>query len=162
MREYRVLFVCLGNICRSPTAEGVCRHLVEQRGWRGRVVVDSAGTGAWHAGQPPDRRSQLEARGRGIDLSKQRARAVELRDFEYFDAILAMDSDNLTALRRLCPPQYAHKVAALLAYAPNQTHADVPDPYYGGEDGFRQVFDLIEAGCTGFLQSIEHHVLIPR
>ena len=162
MPAYRILFVCLGNICRSPTAEGVCRHLVTQRGWDHSVTVDSAGTSTWHAGEPPDRRSQEEARRRGIDLSAQRARGVTPSDFAHFDALLAMDADNLTALRKMCPPEHAHKLGRLLDHAPHQPMRDVPDPYYGGEDGFRRVFDLVEAGCHGFLQSIEAQLAIER
>lgn len=158
MKDYRVLFVCLGNICRSPTAEGVCRHLVEQRGWGDRVRVDSAGTGAWHVGEAPDQRSQAEARRRGVDLGGIRARAVAASDFENFDAILAMDSDNLLALRGNCPVQHTHKLSLLLDFAPSAGVRDVPDPYYGSGDGFRRVFDLVEAGCEGFLRSIETQV----
>lgn len=158
LKVYRVLFVCLGNICRSPTAEGVCRHLVAQRGWQNQVQVDSAGTGAWHVGEPPDQRSQAEARRRGVDLGDIRARAVTASDFENFDAILAMDSDNLLALRGKCPAQHAQKLSLLLDFAPSTDVRDVPDPYYGSGDGFRRVFDLVEAGCEGFLKHIEARV----
>jgi protein-tyrosine phosphatase len=154
MQSTRVLFVCLGNICRSPTAEGVCRHLAAQRGLDGRVELDSAGTGAWHAGEPPDRRAQAEARRRGIDLSGQRARAVRPEDFARFDHILAMDADNLAQLRAACPAEHRHKIRRLLDLAPELGVADVPDPYYGGSDGFRRVFDLVERACGALLDEL--------
>lgn len=147
-----VLFVCLGNICRSPTAEGVCRHLAARRGVA--LEIDSAGTGAWHAGEPPDRRAQAEARRRGIDLSGQRARAVRPEDFARFDHILAMDAENLANLRAACPAPHRHKLRRLLDLTPKAGTRDVPDPYYGGPEGFARAFDLIEAACSALLDEI--------
>jgi protein-tyrosine phosphatase len=133
-----VLMVCLGNICRSPTAEAVLRHQLERAGLGGRVAVDSAGTGSWHVGHPPDMRSQRHAARRGYDLSALRARRVAEDDFHRFDFILAMDANNLADLERLRP----HGARAELRLFAD---AEVPDPYGGGPDGFEQVLDLVEA-----------------
>src|SRR3954471_23362395 len=144
----RVLFVCMGNICRSPTAEGVLRRLVREEGLEDRVEIDSAGTGGWHAGAPPDERATEAARRRGLDLAGA-ARQVEPADFERFDLILAMDRDNLAELRRLAPDDEARgKLRLLLG------DRDVPDPYYGGERGFEDVLDLVEAGCRDLLAEL--------
>ena len=142
----RVLFVCTGNICRSPTAEGVLRHLAKEAGIE--VQVESAGTGDWHVGHPPDERAQHHARSRGYDLSAQRARQVRRRDFEDFDLIVAMDRGHLAALERQCPPQHRGKLRMLVE------GRDVPDPYYDGPDGFERVLDMVEAGCRGLLREI--------
>jgi len=142
----RVLFVCTGNICRSPTAEGVLRHLAKQAGVE--VHVESAGTGDWHVGHPPDRRAQHHARGRGYDLSAQRARQVAPRDFEAFDLIVAMDRGHLAALQAQCPREHHAKLRLLV---PGR---DVPDPYYGGAEGFERVLDMVEAACAGLLREI--------
>ncbi len=147
----RVLFVCLGNICRSPTAEGVFRKQVEEKGLGGKIEVDSAGTGAWHVGSPPDPRAQAEARRRGIDLSGLRARQVRVDDFKRFDLVLAMDRENLEDLRAICPAEYQHKVRLFTSFGPPGSPEEVPDPYYGGPDGFRKVFDLIESCGRGLL-----------
>ena len=144
--KFRVLFVCTGNICRSPTAEGVLRHLAQDSGIP--IHVESAGTGDWHVGQPPDERAQHHAKGRGYDLSAQRARQVRLRDFEDFDLIVAMDRGHLAALERQCPGEHRGKLR-LLAEG-----RDVPDPYYGGPDGFERVLDMVEAGCRRLLHEI--------
>ena len=143
----RVLFVCTGNICRSPTAEGVLRHLARQFGME--VHVESAGTGDWHVGLPPDERAQHHARGRGYDLSAQRARQVRPRDFEDFDMIVAMDRGHLRILQKHCPAQHRHKLRMLV-----RGH-DVPDPYYGGPEGFEQVLDMVEAACLGLLHELK-------
>ncbi len=142
----KVLFVCTGNICRSPTAEGVLRHLAKDAGIE--VHVESAGTHDYHVGDPPDARAQRHAKGRGYDLSAQRARQVRRRDFEEFDLIIAMDRGHLEILRDNCPPQHHHKVRMLVA------GHDVPDPYYGGAEGFEDVLDMVEAACLGLLSEI--------
>jgi protein-tyrosine phosphatase len=149
-----VLFVCLGNICRSPTAEGVFRHLCEGERLAGRIAIDSAGTGSWHVGDPPDRRAQAAARRRGIDMSAQRARQVQRADFQRFDYVLAMDRSNLEDLRDLCPDDFAGHLGLFLDFAPEASERDVPDPYYGGADGFDEVLDLIETASRGLLDEI--------
>lgn len=151
----RVLFVCMGNICRSPTAEGVFRSLLEQHALDEMVGVDSAGTHAYHIGHGPDRRSQAAALRRGVDLSAQRARRVEVADFEVFEYVLAMDEENMAALHEICPPEYRHKVQLLLEYAAHLKVKEVPDPYYGGLNGFERVLDLIEAGAQGLVEDIK-------
>ena len=150
----RVLFVCLGNICRSPTAHGVMQYLVEAEGLQDTIEVDSAGTGAWHVGESPDHRATAAARDRGYDLSSQQARQVSLDDYARFDHILAMDAKNLSHLEALRPDGYAGEVALLLDYHPNRPFRDVPDPYYGSESGFDQVLDLVEEACAGLLRAI--------
>ena len=144
--KFGVLFVCTGNICRSPTAEGVLRHLAQDAGIP--IHVESAGTGDWHVGQPPDERAQHYAKGRGYDLSAQRARQVRRRDFEDFDLIVAMDRGHLAALERQCPREHRGKLRMLVE------GRDVPDPYYGGPEGFERVLDMVEAGCRGLLLEI--------
>ncbi len=154
----KVLFVCMGNICRSPTAEGMFRHQLRLRDLHERVWVDSAGTHAYHVGSPPDPRARRAALGRGIDLGDQRARQVQAEDFEAFDYILAMDEDNLAHLESLCPSEHRAKLSLLLSYAPHLGIREVPDPYYGGNAGFERVLDMIEAACEGLLQAIaERH-----
>lgn len=150
-----VLMVCTGNICRSPTAEGVLRHELAARGLAEQVSVDSAGIQGWHAGDPPDARSQAHARRRGYDLAQQRARAVRADDFARSDIILAMDRGHLRALREQCPEAHRHKLALLLDHAPALAGRDVPDPYYGGAAGFEQVLDLIEAACRPLAAALE-------
>lgn len=149
-----VLFVCLGNICRSPAAEGVFRALVERQGLDGRVACDSAGTGSWHVGKAPDSRMQAAARRRGIELKALRGRQVTAADFERFDYVLAMDGENLANLRALCPPGREGRLGRLLDFAPGVGRRDVPDPYYGGAEGFERVLDLVEAGAEGLLADI--------
>ena len=144
----KVLFVCTGNICRSPTAEGVLRHLAKQAGME--IHVESAGTHGYHVGSPPDERALHHAKGRGYDLSAQRARQVRRRDFEHFDLIVAMDRGHLQILRQNCPPQHQGKLRLLV-----DGH-DVPDPYYGGPEGFEQVLDMVEAACLGLLSELRH------
>ena len=150
-----VLFVCMGNICRSPTAEGVMRRKVRQHGLDGVVTVASAGTHAYHIGNPPDNRSHAHALQRGYDMSEQRARRVVLGDFAAFDHVLAMDQDNLAILEAQCPPQYKRKIELMMHYSrnyPNQL--EVPDPYYGGAAGFEAVLDYIEDACDGLIDAI--------
>ena len=149
----RVLFVCLGNICRSPTAEGVFRHLVDAAGASDRFELDSAGTGAWHAGEPPDRRMQQAARRRGYTL-EGKARAVTARDYAHFDHILAMDGDNLHTLLERCPPEHRSKVRLFRDHDPEHPGASVPDPYYGGADGFLEVVDIVERTSRSLMQAL--------
>ena len=153
----RLLFVCLGNICRSPTAEGVMRSLVLEAGMADRIEVDSAGTGAWHVGSAPDARASAAARGRGVVLEGA-ARRVRREDFEDFDLLLAMDRENLRELRRLAPgEQERAKVRLLREFDPACAGAedlDVPDPYYGVDDGFAEVFELVQRACRGLLDEI--------
>jgi len=150
-----VLFVCLGNICRSPTAQAVFQHKVNQRGLADRIRVDSAGTGDWHVGAPPDRRALAAARSRGYDMSGLRARQVSARDFMNFDYVLAMDNANLRELERLRPRDHGGEVDLFLRYGKSTGGVlEVPDPYYGGESGFEFVLDLIEDASEGLLERI--------
>lgn len=148
----RVCFVCLGNICRSPTAEGVFRALVRDAGLEGALEIASAGTGGWHVGEPPDRRAREAARERGIEVGG-RGRQFEAGDFERFDLVLAMDRSNLRALERLAGPAHREKLALLRDFEPDARRGklDVPDPYYGAEDGFAEVLDLCDRACRGLL-----------
>ncbi len=150
----RVLFVCMGNICRSPTAQGVFRKLVQQQNLDGIIEGDSAGTHGYHIGEPPDGRMQATARQQGLDLSDLRARRVTVEDFERFDYILAMDGENYEDLVALCPPQHRDRVRMFMSFAPQLGIPEVPDPYYGGAKGFAQVFDLVEAAAQGLLAEI--------
>jgi protein-tyrosine phosphatase len=147
----RVLMVCMGNICRSPTAQGVLEHLVAQQGWQPVIQIDSAGTHDYHIGLPPDTRSQQHARARGYDLSGQRARQLLRSDFSGFDWVLVMDADNERAARTLCPAEHQHKIRLLASFCQTQQMHEVPDPYYGGAEGFETVLDLCEDACQGFL-----------
>lgn len=149
----RVLMVCMGNICRSPTAEAVLRTYLAERGLV-HVEVDSAGTYGGHAGKSPDERSTAHAARRGFDLSGQRARAVRLDDFERFDWILPMDATNEAELLKLAPAHQHHKIRRLMAFAPEAAPDVVPDPYYGGAAGFEKVLDLIELACRGFVEHL--------
>lgn len=149
-----VLFVCLGNICRSPSAEAVFRHLLASEGQSLAVDVDSAGTGDYHVGDPPDIRSQRSAERRGIDLSGLRARQVCADDFDRFDLILAMDRSNLRALQTLRPGSSRAEVRLFLEYAEVVEDLDVPDPYFGGQDGFERVLDLITLASRGLLAAL--------
>ena len=149
----RVLFVCMGNICRSPTAEGVFFRQVEAAGLGDRIEVDSAGTIDYHVGDPPDPRAVQAAARRSVDISKLRARQVGKRDFAQFHYLLAMDQDNLRYLRRICPAGYQDRLHLLLDFA-SVDEAEVPDPYFGGALGFEHVLDLLEDGARGLLQDI--------
>ena len=161
MAKVKVLFVCMGNICRSPTAEGVFAQMVQQYGLASHIATDSAGTHAYHIGEPPDPRSQSTALRRGVDLSHLRARRFSERDFEEFDFILAMDSDNYSILSEACPPEARYKLKMFLEFAPHLNELDVPDPYYGGELGFERVLDLVEAASQGLLEHIRDVRLSP-
>jgi protein-tyrosine phosphatase len=151
----RVLFVCLGNICRSPTAHGVFGALVERRGLGASVEVDSCGTGGWHIGKAPDARATAEAARRGYDLTGLRARQVHVSDFDYYDYILAMDLANLSDLQRLCPDPFSGHLGLFLEFAGDDTQREVPDPYYGEGEGFSQVLDLVEAASEGLLNVVQ-------
>ncbi|MEY4771286.1 low molecular weight protein-tyrosine-phosphatase [Vulcanococcus sp.] len=157
MAEQRLLFVCLGNICRSPAAEGVFLHLLAQAGLEDRFVADSAGTGGWHVGNPADRRMRAAAERRGINLLS-RARQIELADFSAFDRILTMDDDNLHNVRSLGRelgdrPRLA-RIEPMTSHCRQHRASEVPDPYYGGEQGFEHVLDLLEDACGGLLESL--------
>jgi protein-tyrosine phosphatase len=154
MTRHRILFVCLGNICRSPMAEGVFRRLVEAEGLAHRFEIDSAGLGAWHLGQAPDDRAQAAARARGIDISGQSARQVRPDDFDRFDLLLVMDRSNLAELKRSAPAEARAKIRPFLDFAPNAGTKDVPDPFYGGTEGFDHALDLIEAAARGLLAEL--------
>jgi protein-tyrosine phosphatase len=147
----KILFVCLGNICRSPTAEVVFRALAAREAPELTVEIDSAGTAGYHVGEAPDRRTCEAASRRGYDLSALRARMVEDRDFEYFDLILAMDRENLRALERRAPVGARERLRLFLEFAPEAGVSEVPDPYYGGPNGFEDVLDLIEAASRGLI-----------
>ncbi|MDC9729066.1 MAG: low molecular weight phosphotyrosine protein phosphatase [Methyloprofundus sp.] len=155
MKQIKVLFVCMGNICRSPSAEGVFRHLINTNQLQKSFSIDSAGTHAYHVDEAPDLRSQKAAKDRGIDLSAQRARKFIRGDFEDFDYLLAMDNENYSIMMQACPTEHQHKVQLFLDYAPHLKANEVPDPYYGGKYGFETVLDLIEEASTGFLNSLQ-------
>jgi len=152
--SYKLLFVCLGNICRSPSAENIMNHLIQQRGLQGQIVCDSAGTSSYHIGSPPDRRMAAAAAQRGIVL-KGAARKFERRDFEEFDLILAMDKDNRANMLRLDREQrHADKVKLMCEFCRTHSDREVPDPYYGGEAGFTYVIDLLTDACEGLLNFV--------
>ena len=150
-----VLFVCLGNICRSPTAEGVFRAAADRAGLSRQVRADSAGLGDWHVGLPPDRRAIEAARRRGYDLRAIRGRKVDVADFARFGWILAMDDANLVALNEMKPSDFNGRLGLLLDFAPELGQREVPDPYYGGPEGFERVLDLVEPAMTGLLTQVQ-------
>ncbi|MCG8434079.1 MAG: low molecular weight phosphotyrosine protein phosphatase [Gammaproteobacteria bacterium] len=152
----KVLFVCMGNICRSPTAEGVFRQLVQTEMPELVVKIDSAGTHAYHTGEPPDKRSQRAARLRGIDLSDIRARRVHEGDFVEFDYVLAMDESNFADLHVMCPAEYRSKLRLFMEFASAPNDLNVPDPYYGGANGFERVLDLVESASKGLLKEVQN------
>ena len=152
--QYSVLFVCMGNICRSPTAHGVFRQKVVDHGLTLRVNVDSAGTHNYHQNSPPDERAQAHAAKRGYDLSDLRARQIQVADFERHDLILVMDWDNLALVQAICPHQYQDKVRRLSEFCLQYDSPVVPDPYYGGSRGFDHVLDLVEDACEGLIQHV--------
>jgi len=156
MTKTAILFVCMGNICRSPTAEGVFRQRAEQAGLGHSVHIDSAGTHGYHIGNPPDPRSTEFAAKRGVDLSPQRSRKVHAKDFEEFDHVLAMDADNLALLNDACPPHLRHKLGLFMQFAPHAGSDVVPDPYYGGADGFDRVLDYIEHASDGLIEVLKN------
>jgi len=149
-----VVFVCMGNICRSPTAEAVFRNLVENAGLSEKIMIDSAGTIDFHTGKAPDSRAQRAAKQRGYDMSGLRARQAEEHDFYLFDYVLAMDRENLANLQRITPLDSETKAQLFLEYARHHTEREVPDPYYGGSDGFERVLNMVEDAAEGLLQHI--------
>jgi len=153
-KKIGVLFVCMGNICRSPTAEGIFRRLVEMERLSGAIRIDSAGTHDYHIGEAPDERAQLHARKRGYDLSTIRARQIRKTDFAEFDYVLAMDRTNLLALQRRCPERHLERVQLFLSFADGLNAEEVPDPYYGGAKGFETVLDMVENAATGLLRHL--------
>lgn len=159
MSKVKVLFVCMGNICRSPTAHGVFRHLVAQAGLAERIEIDSAGTHAYHVGESPDARAQSTAVRRGIDISDLKARRAETADFEEYDYILAMDQDNYHGLSHIAPDGGHDKIYLFMDFASTARSREVPDPYYGGPDGFERVFDMVEDASAGLLAEIRRRHL---
>ncbi len=157
-RKLQVLLVCMGNICRSPTAEGVVRRRLQEAGLAHRVIVDSAGTHGYHVGEPPDWRAQEAAAARGYDLSRLIARQVSLQDFQDFDHILAMDWGNLSHLERICPPRHRHKLKLFTAYSRRYTGLEVPDPYYGERDGFERVLEMVEDAAEGLIAHLRQEL----
>jgi protein-tyrosine phosphatase len=155
MEKIKVLFVCMGNICRSPTAEGVFTKLVTDKNLTSLFTIDSAGTHAYHVGNPPDYRAQQAARGRGVELQHLRARKVHSSDFEYFDYVLVMDDENYAIVINDCPPEHKDKVKYFLDYAPHLGEREVPDPYYGEKLGFERVLDMVEDASHGFLEALQ-------
>lgn len=151
----KVLFVCMGNICRSPTAHGVFRDLVKQAGLQKKIEIDSAGTGPWHVGKAPDSRAKTTAKKRGIKIDDLKARQVKVEDFDKFDYVLAMDESNLADLKALADPGCRAKIKLFLDdYHPENDHREVPDPYYGGQAGFEHVFDLVDGASKKLLEEI--------
>ncbi len=157
----RVLFVCMGNICRSPLAQGVFEELVKREGLKGEVEADSAGTHSYHLGHPPDERARRSAAKRGLDVGSQRARRLGPEDCESFDYVLAMDEENYRVVAALCRRGSA-EVRPFLDYAPERVETEVPDPFYGGSEGFEHVMDLVEAASKGLLEEIKDKHLAGR
>jgi protein-tyrosine phosphatase len=153
-----VLFVCMGNICRSPTAEGVFRHLLRANNLERRVVVDSAGTHAYHIGEAPDPRTQRTAARRGYDLSGLRARKIVAQDMEHFDLILAMDRKCLEAIGIICPPERIERLGLFMDYAQRFDEDEVPDPYYGSGEGFERVLDMVEDASAGLVAKVKERI----
>jgi len=162
MTKTSILFVCMGNICRSPTAEGVFRVRAEKAGMADALHIDSAGTHAYHVGHAPDTRSSEFAAKRGYDLSAQRARQVEFADFAAFDRIYAMDHENMARLSAACPPEHRHKLGLFMQFASNSASDVVPDPYYGDGNGFDLVLDYIEDASDGLLQALGTRVRVGK
>lgn len=155
MEQVKILFVCMGNICRSPTAEGVFRHKIKEAGLDDLIHIDSAGTHAYHVGEPPDARAQKAAMKRSVDLSKQRARRVKSQDFEEFDYVIAMDVNNEADMQSVCPEGLEEKIHLFLKFASNTRTVEVPDPYYGGGNGFEIVLDLVEDAADGLIAHLQ-------
>ncbi|MFV0543950.1 MAG: low molecular weight protein-tyrosine-phosphatase [Marinicella pacifica] len=154
MSKHKILFICMGNICRSPSAEAIFSQLIKDAGLTDQFVIDSAGTHAYHVGHAPDKRSVAAAGNRGIDMNHLRARQVELSDFTQYDRLIVMDLANLHELKKRFPDQSHDKVSLMMSYAEKRTETEVPDPYYGGEDGFERVLDLLQDAAQGLLDDI--------
>ena len=154
MSQYKILFVCLGNICRSPTAHGIMEKIVADNNLQHKIIIDSAGTSAWHVGSKPDERATKAAAKRGYNLSTQQSRRVEFEDFYEFDFILAADKSNLSDLKELAPQEAHHKIQLILEYG-SSAEKEVPDPYYGGENGFEHVLNLLEDACQNLLKRLK-------
>lgn len=152
---FKVLFICMGNICRSPTAHGVFRSYVKQSGLSHLIEIDSAGTHAYHVGEPPDLRSQAHARQRSYELSDLTARQLQDSDFPHYDLLLVMDWDNYALTEKMCPTTYRHKIRRLTEFCKTKEASVVPDPYYKGSEGFEEVLDLVEDACDGLLEHIQ-------
>ena len=160
MKKVSVLFCCMGNICRSPTAEAVFRRKIDDAGLGEKITVDSVGTHDYHIGDPPDLRTQKVAMQRGYDMSMLRGRQVEVADFSRFDYVLAMDNANMSILYKMCPQIYQDRLGLFLQFARNHQEREVPDPYYGGDRGFENVLDLVEDATAGLLLHIrQQHFL---
>jgi protein-tyrosine phosphatase len=161
MTTHRLLFICLGNICRSPMAEGVFRRVIEEEGFADCFEIDSAGLGDWHVGQAPDDRAQAASAGRGIDISGQSARQVEYEDFARYDLLLVMDRSNYAELKRRAPKAAHAKIRYFLDYAPHVGTKDVPDPFFGGAEGFDHALDLIEEAAHGLVAALVGDEALP-
>ncbi len=159
MKKIKVLFICMGNICRSPTAHGVFRQMLVDKNLEGDIAVDSAGTHAYHVGKKPDSRSIQAARARGVDLSDLTARQLDDSDFEEFDYLLVADEDNFHLTKEGCPIEHRHKIQYILSFATHSKVKEVPDPYYGHGNGFERVLDLLEDACKGLLAKLEAELL---
>ena len=155
----KILFVCMGNICRSPSAEGMFRTMVRDANIEHLVKIDSAGTHNYHVGEAPDARAQAAARKRGVDISMLRARQITNEDFRDFDLILAMDWENLACLQQMAPRQYQHKLMLLMRFATDNEEATVPDPYYGGPEGYEKVLNYVTDACTGLVDVVKKRAL---
>lgn len=155
--HYKICFVCLGNICRSPTAEGVFQHLVNERGLSAYFEIDSAGTSAYHIGESANSKSQRTAKEHGITLHS-RARRFKPFDLDYFDLILAMDNENHQNIRQMATAEQAVKIGRMRDFDPDPGDGEVPDPYYGGIDGFENVFQIVKRSCEGLLDQLEPHI----
>ena len=156
--KHKILFVCTGNICRSPSAEGVFRKMIEDHeSFDGSIYIDSCGTHSYHIGQSPDVRAQHAAVNRGIDISQQVARQIEADDFDFFDYILVMDNFNLNVVHSMVDESYRSKIHLFLDYTEHNEYKEVPDPYYGGEGGFEIVLDLLEQASIGLIKHLQSH-----
>jgi protein-tyrosine phosphatase len=160
MNSIAVCFVCLGNICRSPSAEAVMLHQVAQAKLADRIIVDSAGTGDWHIGHPPDDRAQRSAKRRGYDLSALRGRQIAADDFARFDLLIAMDDMNAAALAQICPPEHRDKIRLLMEFATRDDSRVVVDPYFGGDEGFERVLDQCEDACEGLVKALRAQLVV--